>query len=64
MSADKCGRYETEAEERVARRERMAIANKASESGEMLRDIRGVKRRDRKENRFARPDGLAKTMKQ
>ena len=57
MSLEKLGRYKTEVEERIERRERLALRNKLKPEKD-LRDLRGVKRRDRNENVFSRPNGL------
>ena len=57
MSADKFARYKTDTEERMERRERLALRNTV-ESEKHFRDKWGVERRDRNENVFARPDGL------
>ena len=51
------GRYKTEAEERIRRTDRLALRNKVK-SEKHSRYMWGVKRSDRNENVFARPDGL------
>ena len=49
--------YKTEVKENIKIRERLALRNKVKEE-EHLRDLRGVKRRNRNENVFARPNRL------
>ena len=56
LSIDKFGWYETEAKEK--RNKGKASAKKQGERGGTLGDLRGVKRRNRNENVFARPNGL------
>ena len=58
MSAGRFGRYKAEAEERIEIRERPALRNKVESKKKTLGDIRGIERRNRKENVFARPNGL------
>ena len=48
--------YKTEVEERIEIRERLALRKVKEE--EHLADLRWVKKRDRNENVFARPNGL------
>ena len=57
VPAKKFGRYKAEAGESLGKRERLALRNKVK-SEKRSRDIRGIKRRGRNENVFARPDGL------
>ena len=57
MSAGKFGNCKGEVEDRIQRRERLALRNKM-ESGKSFTDIRGVEGRNRSENVFARPNGL------
>ena len=57
LSIEKFAGYKTEVKERVEIREKLALRNKVKEE-EHLRDLRGVKRRNRNENVFARPNGL------
>ena len=57
MSAEKFRRYEAEIEERIERRGRLAL-RKQGEIGGTLRDIRGIKRRDRNANVSARSNEL------
>ena len=56
MPIEKFGRYTAEVEETIENRERLALRNKVK-SVTHSRDIRGIKRRDRNENVFARPIG-------
>ena len=56
-SIEKFAGYKTEVKERIEIRDRLALRNKVKEA-EHLRDLRGVKRRNRNENVFARPNGL------
>ena len=56
LSIEKCGGGKTEAKERIEIRERLAVRNKVKEE-EHSRDFREVKRRNRNENVFARPNG-------
>ena len=56
LSIDKFEGYETEVKEK--RNKGKASAKKQGERGGTLRDLRGVKRRNRNENVFARPNGL------
>ena len=58
MSAGKLGSYKAEGEERIERRERLALRNKVKSEKKHLRDIRGIEGRNRTENVFARPNGL------
>ena len=59
MSVEKFGRYKAEAEERIERRERLALRDNVKPDKHLPnRNIRGFKRRRRNENVFARPDGL------
>ena len=57
MSADKFGRYKTEVEEMIEIIERLALSYNVK-SEKHSRNIRGVERRDRNENVFARPNEL------
>ena len=59
LSIEKFAGYKTEVKENIKIRERLALRNKVKEE-EHLRDLRGVKRRNRNENVFARPNGLRK----
>ena len=61
MPAEKFGRYKTGVEENIETRGK-ATAKKRGEIGETLRDIRGIKGRDRNENVFARPYGLCENV--
>ena len=56
LSIEKFAGYKTEVKERIEIRERLALRNKVKEE-EHLRDLRGVQRRNRNENVFARPNG-------
>ena len=58
MSAETFGRYKAEVEERIGSRERLALRNKMNSEKQLIRDIRGVERRDRNKCVFARRNGL------
>ena len=55
---EKFGEYKTEGKERTETRERLRTRRNKVKEEEHLRDLRGVKRRNRNENVFARPSGL------
>ena len=57
MSIEKFAGYKTEEKESIYILETLALRNKVKEE-QHLRDLRGVKRRNRNENVFARPNGL------
>ena len=57
MPAENSGRYKTEVEKRIERRERLAPRNIVN-MAKHVEIYRGVKRRDRNERVFARPNGL------
>ena len=57
LSIAKLAGYKTEAKGRIETRQRLALRKKVKEA-EHLRDLRGVKRRNRNEKVFARPGGL------
>ena len=61
MSAEKFGRYKAEAEERMERKERLALRNKVESGGKKHLDIYylvEIMQRERNANVFARPNGL------
>ena len=55
-----CGVQDTR--KRKDRHKRTASTKKQGEGGGTLRDLRGVQRRDRNENVFARPNGLSENV--
>ena len=57
LSIEKFAGYKIEVKEKIEIRERLALRNKVKEE-EQLRDVRTVKRKNRNENVFARPNGL------
>ena len=57
LSIEKFAGYKTEVKGKIDIRERLALRNKVKEE-EHFRDLRGVKRRHRNEDVFARPNGL------
>ena len=60
MSVEKFGRYKTEIEERIERRERVAPRNKVKSEKHFIRE---VERKNRNKNVFARLMDFAKTLK-
>ena len=57
LSIHKFGMYTTDVKERIERRERLELRDRVKDD-EHLGDTQGVKRRDKNENVFARPNGL------